>query len=58
MLDILCGYSPAVIVDLYCHTVIDYRNAYMHLVRCGLTFEIYILDRIGKEIDYGPYDKL
>ena len=58
MINILSGNASSVIVDLYCHSVIDYRNAYVDLVRYGLAFEINIFDRIRKEIDYGPYDKL
>ena len=52
MVEVLCGYAPAVVLYLDRDSVVDHMDAYMDLVPCRLSVVVDVLDRIGKQIDY------
>ena len=58
MVEVLCGYAPAVVLYLDRDSVVDHMDAYMDLVPCRLSVVVDVLDRIGKEIDYASDDEL
>ena len=58
MVDILGRNTSSVIIYLNGYTVINYRDAYMDLVRNFLAVVVYVLDSIGQKVDYCPYDEL
>ena len=57
MIDVFCGNASAVIVDLNCNSIINYRNTDVYLVWCCLAFKTDVLDCIGKKVDDSSDDE-